>query len=92
MKADCGASEESCGEAWDIVDAIAGEGDEGVADGDETGDDFGKGLCDAGSAENAVDVPDRLERVWSMFRSDWITDCLSNLSRTEMVLTTSSKE
>jgi hypothetical protein len=30
MKADCGASEESCGEAWDIVDAMAaveGEGD-----------------------------------------------------------------
>ena len=68
------------------------EGNEGVADGDEAGDGFGMGLCDAGSAENAVDVPDRLERVWSMFRSDWMTDCLSNLSRTEMVLTTSSKE
>ena len=67
-------------------------GDEGVADGVIAGDDFGMGLCDAGSAENAVDVPDRLEHVWSMFRSDWITDCLSNLSRTEMVLTTSSKE
>ena len=137
MKADCGTSEESCGEAWDIVDAMAaveGEGDEiwcisfslrkhlastwsrqeqkshlgqfwdflafwsdvegneEVADGDVAGDDFGKGLCDAGSAENAVDVPDSLERVWSMFRSNWITDYLSNLSRTEMVLTTSSKE
>ena len=68
------------------------EGNEEVADGDVAGDDFGKGLCDAGSAENAVDVPDRLERVWSMFWSNWITDYLSNLSRTEMVLTTSSKE
>ena len=31
MNADCGASEEGCGEAWDIVDAMAaveGEGDE----------------------------------------------------------------
>ena len=43
---------------------------ERVADGDEAGDDFGMGLCDAGSAENAVDVPDELERVWSVFRSD----------------------
>ena len=65
---------------------------EGVADEDEAGDDFGMGLCDTGSAENAVDVPDKLECIWSMFRSDWMTDCLSNLSRTEMVLTTSSKE
>ena len=29
MKADCGASEEGCGEAWDIVDAMAAvEGEE----------------------------------------------------------------
>ena len=43
-------------------------------------------------AEKAEVVPDKLLRVWSMFLSDWITDCLSNLSKTEMVCTTSSKE
>ena len=67
--------------------------DGGVSKRSSPGDDFGMGLCDAGSAENAVDVPDRLERVWSMFWSNWMTDCLSNLSRTaEMVLTMLSKE
>ena len=66
------------------------EFDENEEDDDELG--FCNAFCEAESAENAVDVPDRLERVWSMLRSDWITDCLSNLSRTEMVLTTSSKE
>ena len=49
-------------------------------------------LGGADEAEMAAEVPERLERVWSMFLSDWMTDCLSNLSRTEMVLTTSSKE
>ncbi len=45
-----------------------------------------------GEAEKAVDVPERLEQVCSMFLRDWMTDCLSTLSRTEMVQITSSKE
>ena len=49
-------------------------------------------MGEADCAENAVEVPDRLEHIWSMLQRDWITDCLLNLSRTEMVLTTSSKE
>jgi hypothetical protein len=44
------------------------------------------------NAENAEVVEDKLVRVWSMFRSDWMTDGLSNLSRIEIVLTTSSNE
>jgi hypothetical protein len=55
-------------------------------------DAFCEALGGAADAENAEDVEDILIRVWSMFRSDWITDGLSNLSRTEMVRTTSSKE
>jgi hypothetical protein len=58
-------------------------------------DDVGglwEGLDGLEDAENAEVVVDKLLRVWSMFRSDWITDGLSNLSRMEMVLTTSSKE
>jgi len=37
-------------------------------------------------------VEERLACVWSMLQRDWITEGLSNLSRTEMVLTTLSKE
>jgi hypothetical protein len=40
----------------------------------------------------ADEVPERLEQVWSMFMRNWMRDCLSNLSRTETVCTTSSKE
>jgi hypothetical protein len=63
------------------------EGGEGVND-----DGFCEGLGDAEDAANAELVEERLVRVWSMFRRDWSTDGLSNLSRMEMVLTTSSKE
>ena len=55
-------------------------------------DGLGHDLEGADVAENADEVPDRLEWVWSMFLSNWMTDCLSNLSRTDMVLTTSSNE
>jgi len=37
-------------------------------------------------------VEERLVHVWSMLQRDWITEGLSNLSRTEMVLTMLSKE
>ena len=61
----------------------------------EDADDV-EGLCESldgpEDAENAEVVEERLMRVWSMFRSDWMTDDLSNLSRIEMVLTISSKE
>jgi hypothetical protein len=63
-----------------------------IGDKDVAWDECWGAFCEAESAENAVDVPERLVRVWSMFRSDWMTDCLSNLSRTEMVRITSSKE
>ena len=43
-------------------------------------------------AAKAEVVEERLVCVWSMLWSDWITDGLSNLSRTEMVHTMSSKE
>ena len=67
---------------------------------EEEGEDEGAGdvgafwerLDGAEDAAKAEVVEERLARVWSMFRRDWITDCLSNLSRTEMVCTTSSKE
>jgi hypothetical protein len=42
----------------------------------EVVDGFCDTLCGAETAENAVDVPDRLERVWSMLRKDWTTDYL----------------
>ena len=43
-------------------------------------------------AAKAEVVEERLARVWSMLQRDWITEGLSNLSRTEMVLTMLSKE
>ena len=58
---------------------------------DDVGDDWERLEADEVAA-NAELVEDKLTRVWSMFRSDWMTDGLSNLSRIEMVLTTSSKE
>jgi hypothetical protein len=48
-------------------------------------------LGGAEDAENA-EVEERLAHVWSMFQSTWMTEGLSNLSRTKMVHTTSSKE
>ncbi len=53
---------------------------------------FWKALGGAKDAENVEEVEERLAHVWSMFQSAWITEGLSNLSRTEMVHTTSSKE
>ena len=68
--------------------------DDGNDEDDE--DEAELGFCDTldegNCAENALEVPDRVERVWSILRRDWSTDCLSNLSRTDMVLTTSSKK
>ena len=58
---------------------------------DDVGDDWERLEADEDAA-NAELVEDKLMRIWSMFRSDWMTDGLSNLSRMEMVLTTSSKE
>ena len=72
---------------WGLLDTSWVEFDENE---NELG--FCEPLCEADCAENAVEVPDRLERIWSMLQRDWTTDCLSNLSRTEMVLTTSSNE
>ena len=68
---------EELGEEWEDADDVEG---------------LCEGLDDPEDAENAEVVEERLMRVWSMFRSDWMTDDLSNLSRIEMVLTTSSKE
>ena len=67
---------------------------------EEEGEEDDAGAVDAfcerlGAPEDAAKaevVEERLARVWSMLRSDWITEGLSNLSRTEMVRTTSSKE
>jgi hypothetical protein len=61
-------------------------------DGVDDDDDFCGGLTEAEDAANAELVEARLLRVWSMFRSDWTTDAFSNLSKIEIVLTTSSKD
>ena len=53
---------------------------------------FWEALGGAEDAENVEEVEERLAHVWSMFWSAWMTEGLSNLSRTEMVHTTSSKE
>ena len=48
-----------------------------------------------GAPEDAAKVEvveERLACVWSMLQRDWTTEGLSNLSRTEMVLTMLSKE
>ena len=62
--------------------------------GDDAGnvDVFWRCLGGAEDAVNAEVVEDKFAHVWSIVRSDWTTDCLSNLSRTEMVRATSSKE
>ena len=62
--------------------------------GDDAGnvDVFWRRLGGAEDAANAEVVEDKFACVWSIVRSDWTTDCLSNLSRTEMVRATSSKE
>jgi hypothetical protein len=70
-------------EFWEEGKEDDEEGDEGSLDDD---------LEVLDEAEKAEVVPARFERVCSMFLSDWITDCLSNLSRTEIVRMTSSKE
>ena len=44
-------------------------------------DVFCERLGGAADAAKAEVVEERLARMWSMFRSDWTTDCLSNLSR-----------
>ena len=54
-------------------------------------DVFCDALCEDEDAANAEVVEPMLIRVWSMLRSDWITEGLSNLSRMDMVRTTSSK-
>ena len=59
---------------------------------DDAVDGFCSTICEAECAENTVDVPERLVCVWFMFLSNWMTDCLSNLSRTEMVHIMLSKE
>ena len=61
-------------------------------DGGVVVDALGCCLEGADDTEKADEVLERLEQVSSMFLRDWMTDCLSNLSRTEMVCTTSSKE
>ena len=61
-------------------------------EGTDDDDDFAGALCEAEDAANAEEVEERLPRVWSMFRSDWTTDAFSNLSKIEIVLTTSSKD
>ena len=53
---------------------------------------FWEALGGAKDTENAEEIEERLAHVWSIFQSTWITEGLSNLSRTEMVHTTSSKE
>ena len=58
---------------------------------DDVGDDWERLEADEDTA-NAELVEDKLTCVWSMFRSDWMTDGLSNFLRMEMVLTMSSKE
>ena len=55
-------------------------------------DTFWECLGGAKDAAKAEVVEDRFAHMWSMLQSDWITDCLSNLSRTEMVRTMSSKD
>ena len=72
---------------------LGDENEEGVLS--EPDDDEGD-VCERlegdDDSENAEVVEDKLVRIWSMFQSDWMTDGLSNLSRIEMVLTTSSNE
>jgi hypothetical protein len=68
------------------------EAAEAVGEGTDDDDDFCDALCEPGDAANADVVEERLLRVWSMFRSDWTTEAFSNLSRIEIVLTTSSKD
>ena len=66
--------------------------EEGEGDDASNVDAFWGCLGGAENVANAEVVEDRLAHVWSMFRSDWTTDCLSNLSRTEILWMTLSKE
>ena len=66
--------------------------EEGEGEDADDEDAFWEHLGGAEDAAKAKVIEDRVARVWSMLRSDWITDCLSNLSRTEMVCTMSSKD
>ena len=66
--------------------------EEGEGEDADDEDTFWEHLGGAEDAAKAEVVEDRFVRMWSMLRSDWMTDCLSNLSRMEMVLTTSSKD
>ena len=70
-------------EFWDDKEEEEGAGDVGAC---------WECLDGAEDAVKAEVVEERLVCVWSMFQRDWTTDCLSNLSRTEMVHTISSKE
>ena len=66
--------------------------EEGEEDDAGNVDAFWRHLGGAEDAANAEVVEDKFVHVWSIFQSDWTTDCLSNLSRTEMVRTMLSKE
>jgi hypothetical protein len=81
------------GQLEPLLCELGDENEEGVLtepDGDEG--DVCERLEGGDDAANAEVVEDKLVCVWSMLRSDWMTDGLSNLSRIKMVLTTSSNE
>jgi hypothetical protein len=65
---------------------------EAPGEGMNNDDDFAGALSEAEDAANAKVVEERLLCVWSMFRSDWITNAFSNLSKIKIVLTTLSKD
>jgi len=59
---------------------------------DDTWRSFWDAFYKIESTEKVIDIPESLVCIWSMFRSNWMTDCLSNLSRTEMVHIMTLKE
>jgi hypothetical protein len=68
------------------------EGEEVDGEGAGNVECFWEGLDNPDNAANAEVVVDKLMYIWSMFQSNWMTDGLSNLSKMEIVLITSSKE
>ena len=62
----------------ELADDVEEEEREGEVN--DAWESFWDGFCEVESTEKDVDVLERLVCIRSMFRSDWMTDCLSNLS------------